>query len=107
VEEQHWRPWSSARLAMVVALWHNWKPATHAGAVGRVRPRAFVALRQPTARLGQGGHELCSSDRQWRPEGRCHAQREQIGRERGEGRRRTEGGWGGARAVAQLLHHAK
>jgi hypothetical protein len=43
--EEHWRPWSSAWPAMAVALRHNWKPATHAGAVGMVRPRASVALR--------------------------------------------------------------
>jgi hypothetical protein len=42
---------------MAVALRHKWEAVTQLGAVGRVRPRAFVAVRQPVARLGQGGRE--------------------------------------------------
>jgi hypothetical protein len=58
--EECWRPWSSTRPAMGVVLRHKWEAVTHLGAVGRVRPRVFVAVRQPTVRLGQGDRELCS-----------------------------------------------
>jgi hypothetical protein len=57
------------------------------GAVGRVRPRAYVALRQPTARLGEKGRAAVSSagGRQWRPEGTAmpSANREEESAEEG------------------------
>jgi hypothetical protein len=80
--------WSLAWPAMAVTLRHKWRPATHAGAVGRVRPRAYVTLRQPAARLGKGRAAASSVRRPaMATRGHHHAQREPRGRERGGGRR--------------------